>query len=361
MTPAQLLARIKRKEFAPAYLFLGQEGYQRRRCRQALLDALLTREERDDGLVQHDLNETSLADVIDDARAMSLFATQRVIVAVNAEAAIPKAGRASAEDDADDDDSPAANSRGTGDALSAYLKDPTPGVTLLFEATRFDFDGDDKKKLERARKFYSAISDPVELRRYSMDDARTEVQSIARATGVTLDRASLEMLLETLGGDVARIATEMEKLSLYSAGGRAITIEDIGTLIPEARATTIFVLVSALGRRDRNRALLVLDTLCREGEYLPLALAFLSTQFRCALIAKEAGLQTAPQIQGHFTKLGVPMWGARAEQVNQSMSKFSKEQLENGLKLIFTADRDLRSARPDDRIVMESFVLKLTA
>ena len=35
MTPAQFLARMKRKEIAPAYLFLGAEAYQGRRCREA--------------------------------------------------------------------------------------------------------------------------------------------------------------------------------------------------------------------------------------------------------------------------------------------------------------------------------------
>ena len=39
--------------------------------------------------------------------------------------------------------------------LAAYLKDPTPGVVLVFEASRFDFEGDDKRKQERVRKFYS--------------------------------------------------------------------------------------------------------------------------------------------------------------------------------------------------------------
>ena len=55
------------------------------------------------------------------------------------------------------------------------------------------------------------------------------------------------------------------------------------------------------------------------------------------------------------------MWSSRAEQIGQTVSKFSKAQLERGLKLIFVADRDLRSARPDDRIVMERFVLELTS
>ena len=131
-------------------------------------------------------------------------------------------------------------------------------------------------------------------------------------------------------------------------------------MVPDARSTTIFALVNALGRRDRAKSLAVLDTLCREGEYLPLALSFLSSQFRQALIAREANLRSSQQIMGHFTKIGVPMWASRADQVSQTAIKFSREQLERGLKLIFETDRDLRSARPDDRIVMEQFVVKLT-
>ena len=52
---------------------------------------------------------------------------------------------------------------------------------------------------------------------------------------------------------------------------------------------TVFALVAALGRGDRTRALEILDTLAREGEYMPLALTFLGTQFRMALVAREAG------------------------------------------------------------------------
>jgi DNA polymerase-3 subunit delta len=55
------------------------------------------------------------------------------------------------------------------------------------------------------------------------------------------------------------------------------------------------------------------------------------------------------------------MWGSRAEQVSLTSARFSKEQLERGLTLIFETDRDLRSARPDDRIVVENFVIKLCA
>jgi DNA polymerase-3 subunit delta len=210
------------------------------------------------------------------------------------------------------------------------------------------------------RKFYAAIHEVVELRRFAAHEARAEAESLVRRAGFPIDPAALDLLVEALGADVARIAVEVEKLALY-AGGRTVFTDDIAALVPDARSTTIFALVNALGRRDRARALELLDTLSREGIYLPLALAFLSTQFRLAMAAREAGLKSAPQIQAHFTRLGVPMWGSRADQIYQTVAKFGKPQLERAMKLISEADRGLRDARPDDRIVMEQFLWKLTA
>jgi DNA polymerase-3 subunit delta len=353
MTPEQFLARLKRNEIAPAYLFLGAEAYQARRSREALFEAVLGGD-RENGLTRYDLNESSVAQVVDDARSLSLFAAQRVILVTNAEAALPRQ-----KSDAEDESEGAA-AGGAGE-LAAYMNDPSPGVTLLFEASRLAFEGEEKKKIERVKRFYSAVRETVELERFSLDEARREAEGLARRAGVAFEPEALVLLVEALGGDVARIAVEIEKLFLFSAGARPISLDDIAALVPDARSTTIFALVNALGRRDRARGLEILDTLCKEGEYLPLALSFLSTQFRLALVSKESNLRSPQQIQGHFARVGVPMWGSRAEQIYHTLSKFSRQQLEQSLKLIFAADRDLRHPRPDDRIVMERFVLELTS
>jgi DNA polymerase-3 subunit delta len=359
MTPAQYIAKLKRNEVPPVTLFLGQEAYERRRCRQALILATVGSDQA--AITSHDLSQVSLTEVIDDARAMNLFVSRRLILATSAEATLPRTGKGGSDDD-DDDEGNGKSAGGSGfDSLAAYLKNPSPDVTLVLQATRFDFEGDDKRKTERIRKFFSAIPDCVEFKRHTPDEARQEAQAMLRRAQVTVLPSALDMLIDSLGSDVARLSTEIEKLSLFGQTGRPINEEDIASLIPDARETTIFALVNALGRRDRIKALGILDTLCRDGEYLPLALSFTSTQFRTALIAKEANLKTSQQIQGHFSKVGIPMWGSRAEQVAQTMGKFTKEQLERGMKLIFEADRALRSPRPDDRIVMESFVAALTA
>src|SRR5579859_2445925 len=98
MTPDQFLARMKKGAIAPAYLLLGVEAYGRDRCRQALFDAMLAPEDREAGLAQYDLRESALPDVVEDARSLSLFAPQRVIVVANAEMALPKQ-KSSEEDD----------------------------------------------------------------------------------------------------------------------------------------------------------------------------------------------------------------------------------------------------------------------
>ena len=346
MTPAQFLARLKKGPPPAAALLLGPEAYERQRIREALAAGF-----PEGAVTRHDLSELQLAEIVDDARALSLFAAERLIWVANAEGALPRVR--SEEEGAD-------AAAGDPSPLIAYLKDPTPGATLVFEAVRFDFEGDDKRKQERVRKFYSAVSEVVELRRYSSHEAHAEAEALARRAGVRLEPDALDLLVESLGADMARIAVEIEKLALF-AGSRVVTADDIATLAPEARATTIFALVNALGRRDRARSLEILDTLTREGEYLPLALAFLSTQFRMALVAREAGLRSPQQIQSHFSRAGVPMWGSRAEQVYQTAGRFTAPQLERAMNLIFQADRGLRDARPDDRLVMEQFVLRLTA
>ncbi|HWF08512.1 MAG TPA: DNA polymerase III subunit delta [Bryobacteraceae bacterium] len=350
MTPAQFLGRVKRNEIPPVILFLGQEAYNRRKCRDALIAAASGVEPE-----QHDLSSTSLTAVIDDARSMSLFASERLIFVIGAEAAVPRAARTAAAVDEDEDGEATGSSA---DALDAYVKNPTPGVTLVFEATRWDLDGEDKTKSERARKFFGAIPDVVEFRAFSTDEARMELDRIARAAGVRLDAAAAEALVEALAADVARIAVEIEKLSLY---GKPVTVDDLALLVPDARQSTIFTLVNALGRRDRIRSLAALDALVREGEYLPLALSFLATQFRMALVVKEANLRGASQVQSHFQRVGVQMWGSRAEQVAATATKFSKEQLERGLKLLFETDLGLRSPRPDDRTIVENLVVRLCA
>jgi DNA polymerase-3 subunit delta len=349
LSPEQFLQRLRKGPPAPVYLFLGPELYQLGLCRRALIEKALAPEDRENGLVRHDLESTTVAAVLDDARSLSLFAMNRVIWVSGAETALPK-GRAIATQDE--------NSGGA--QLAAYARDPTPGTVVVFESSRFEFDGDDRARIERVQKFYAAIPNVVEFRPYTIESARQLAQDLVKAAGLQIGLAEIGLLVDSLAADAGRLANEIEKLRLYVGTNRKVTVDDIQRLVPNAQASTVFALVAALGRGDRKRSLDSLDTLLREGEYLPLALTFLATQFRLAMVAQEAGLRTSQQILAYFSKEGIRMWPDRANQVNQTVTAFSGEKLGRAIEKVFWADKALRDARPDDRVVLEELVFSLT-
>lgn len=351
LNPSQFLAQVTKQPLAPAYLFAGPEAYYRRLCRDALIARALAPEHRVEGLAHVDLDQTTLREVLDDACSLSLFATDRVIWVTSAELALPRRITSSESED---------DTGGEG-GLAAYLKHATPGTVIVFECSRWDFSGDDRPKIERVLKFFSAVPVSVEFRPLTPESSRFLAQELAKKHGLRLGGQELAALLDAVAGDASRLEAEIEKLSLYTGKERAVTMDDLRTLVPNAAQSTIFYLVNALGKCDRAGALRSLDILVREGEYLPLALTFLSTQFRLALAAKEAKVTSAQQAQSFFGKIGVRMWRDRAEQVAAMTSLFTRDRLAQAVALIYDTDKKFREGYKDDRLIMEGLVLALTA
>ena len=84
--------------------------------------------------------------------------------------------------------------------------DPTPGTVLVFVSSRYDFEGDDRAKLERVEKFYSCIPEIVEFRPYTVESARRLAQELAKRGGIAIGLAELGLLVDSLAGDPSRIS-----------------------------------------------------------------------------------------------------------------------------------------------------------
>src|SRR5450432_2824694 len=118
MTPEQFRRDLTKNPPAPLYLFVGSEGYQRGLCRKALLKSVLgvvSATEAADGFTHLDLSEMKIDEALDDARAMSLFVTRRLIWISSAESVLPR-GKAISEDP----------DSGHTKGLNAYAKNPSP-------------------------------------------------------------------------------------------------------------------------------------------------------------------------------------------------------------------------------------------
>src|SRR5262249_35800664 len=149
----------------------------------------------ENGFTRHDLDQVPLAAALDDARSLSLFASRRVVWLGRAEAALPRGKAAEADDEESGISADGAR------ALEAYLRDPTPGTVVVIEVSRWDFDSEDKSKLERAQKFFSVIPAHVEFRAFAPEAARSLAQSLAREAQLQLGLGELALLLDATAGD----------------------------------------------------------------------------------------------------------------------------------------------------------------
>ena len=350
MKPKAFTQSLKAGAPKSGYLFVGNELFFRDRCRRALKTAMFGDDAQaaEEGIVEIDLKSESIARLLDETRSLSLFATSRLLIGSNAEGALPK-GRSKAGDEA------AAQ-------LKSYFKDPTPGVVVMIESTRFDpNERDDKAKIDRLKKFFAGVPETVELDRLSANEALRGAEHLAGRLGLEMDRDALSELVEMLAADMARIESELGKYAVYATEGTPITRADMELLTPEARQRGVFELTAALSRRDQARSLEILDTLAKSGTYWPMQITFLASLFRQALAVKEIGGGNPQSVSAELGRHGIRVWPGRARELIEVARTFSRKELERALGALFEADRDLRRERPEDRLIMERLVLELTA
>lgn len=332
---------------AAGYLFLGAEPFYRGRCREALLEAVLGSDRDGSSVTEIDLRQEPLTALIEEARTMSLFASNRLVIGRSAEGALPRAASAA--------------SKAEQDRLERYFADPSPGTVVLLEAVRFDSrERDERDRLARIGRYYSAVPVRIELNALSGSDARYIAGVLARRMQLRITEDVLNEFVEMLGADAFRIEHELEKLALYVGSGREVTGEDIDLLVPEARQTGAFEFSQAVAAGNCAQALQLLDTMSRSGIYWPGQINLVAGLFRQALAAKELGLGDWRQINSRFGSHGMRTWPSRSRQIAGIVARFREEELRRALVLLFEADRGLRSPGPDDRLVVESLVIRLT-
>ena len=348
LKPGDLIRRF-RKGGRPAagYLFLGAEPFYRSRCRQAVRKAVLGADPDETAKVEIDLGDQPLSDLLEEARTLSLFGSNRLVFGRNAEQAVPNSSSKAGQ-----------LIRGR---LEAYFKDPVPGTTVLLEAVKYDSrERGEKEKLQRVGKFFASVPVRVDLNALSVREAQFVGRVLAGRMGLKIRDKVVSELVDMLGADAFRIENELEKLALYAGKDREVTRDDLELLVPEARQSGVFQFSEALAARDRTRALQLLDTMSKAGMYWPMQLNLIAGLFRQALAAKELGLRDALQIDARLGKFGLRVWPARARQLAGIVSRFRENELREALIALFEADRGLRSARPDDRMLVEMLVMKLT-
>jgi len=224
---------------------------------------------------------------------------------------------------------------------------------------------DDKNRFDRLTETLGEYCGMVELARVNEEDAMRWVAAAAQDAGARVDPDAARELVDALGADMMCIASEMEKLLLYTLGRGRITLGDVETMVLGAKQRSLYELTDAISSHDKARALALLHGLLNSsdaGEDSAIGhLYMLARTFRQMLVILEKNVRDSRAIwQALWQGFRMPPFAAD-DLIRQARRYKSRRELTRALRLVARADVELRSSPPDKRLVLERLVYELAS
>ena len=350
----RFVSELESRKLRPAYVFVGDEAFFRKRFRDAILEHLVPADLRDFSIFEFDLAETDVAEILDRARTPSLMAPFQVFFVRGVKNLF---GRGS------NDDKLA--------AIEEYCKNPNPDALIVFVADHISIPADvrrmemhDKERYQRIRETMGQYCGIVELARVEEGEAVRWIADYCSSRGVKIEPDGARELVDALGGDMMIISNELEKLILYAGEKKRITLGDVETMVLAAKQRSLYELTDAISSKDCVRALEILDAILASGEGEEAAIGhiyMLAKTFRQMLVILERNVRDQRMLWAALWQgFRVPPFAAD-DIIKQARRYKSRRELTRAIRLVAKADLALRSNPVSKRMVLERLVMDLTS
>src|SRR3954471_1342236 len=349
----RFVSEVEGKKLRPSYVFVGDEAYFRKQCRDAIVQHLVPPDMREFSLFEFDLAETDLAEVLDRAQTRSLMAPFQIFFVRGVKTLF---GRGSNEEKLG--------------AIEQYCKDPNPDAVLIFVADHISIPADarridltDKERYERIRETMGRYCAIVELGRVEESEAVRWIQEYCGTREVKIEADAARELVDSLGGDMMMISNELEKLILYVGEKKRVTLGDVETMVLAAKQRSLYELTDAISSKDRVRALQMLHAMLSSGDGEEASIGhvyMLAKPFRQMLIILERNVRDQRMLWAALWQgFRVPPFAAD-DIIKQARRYKNRRELTRAIRLVAKADLALRSNPVSKRMVLERLVMDLT-
>lgn len=222
----QIVQAIKKGDVKPIYFLMGEEPYYIDKIADFIDESLLSEDEK--GFNQMILygRDTSIEDIVSNARRYPMMAERQVIIIREAQ-----------------------DLSKTIEKLESYAENPQLSTTLVF-CYKY-------KKLDKRKKVYKAVSKTgviFEGKRLYENQISGWIQKTLKSRDYQISPKAAQMLVEFLGTDLGKIDNELQKLQLITPPGSTLTPELIEENIGISKDFNNFELRKAIGERDDLKA-----------------------------------------------------------------------------------------------------------
>ena len=244
LTYESVFSELKKGVYRPVYYFMGEEGFYTDRLTDYIAENVLPEDERGFNQTVFYGLDTTMDAVVDAARSFPMMADRQVIIVKEAQLI-----------------------KNT-DALLSYLKHPQPTTVLVFAHKNGSLDK--RKKIAAELEKVGAV---LEFKKLKDEQLPTFVNNYMRGKGVVADEKTVQMICESIGADLSRLASEIDKLLLVLPEGcQVITPELVEENIGISKEYNNYELQNALIRTDVYKAKKIINYFAANPKKNPIQL-----------------------------------------------------------------------------------------
>lgn len=223
ITHREIVEQIRRQEYKPIYLLMGEEAYYIDRISEYIADNVLTKDEQDfNQTVIYCTRETAVADVINCARRYPMMAKHQVVIVKEAQNLLKI------------------------DELAVYAQNPMETTILVICYKNGKVDG--RKKLIPAVEKVGVVFESPKLKDGMLPQF---IADYLRRKQVSIEERACLMMAESVGADLNRMAGELDKLVLaLPTGQMRITPDLVEQHVGISKEFNLWELRTAVSNKD---------------------------------------------------------------------------------------------------------------
>ena len=312
ITSADLRRAIEKGERRPFYLIYGDEGLERERLVDWLVDALTPSAAPDFNVNTFHSDSLELLEFLRVYESYPNLASHRLVILRGCEKLTP------------------ANCRD----LEVIAESPSSTTILIATG----------EKVDMRRKLFAVMARlglATELRAPFENKLPQWIKGCAHDENLTIDPDAIEMLQMVVGPNLRELASEIAKLRTLLGDGGRVSRKIVEEVVAPSNGGAVFELADSIGNRNYIKSQQLCRRLLIAGEEPGRILAMIIRHYRILLKAKDLQEDRSIAKTQLASRLGVPPFFV-SRYVDQSRL-LSAEELWMGLSVLLEADRRIKS------------------
>ena len=335
MKVTELKNNLKQGNLSNVYLITGKEQVFIKEIQKSFKE-IMSAEEREMNFSNFDLEEVSIADLINEAISAPFFGERRLVFAQHPYFLTGEKTKNVIEQNVD--------------LLIKYIQDPTPSTILVIFASYDKFDA--RKKITKQLKKLATVVDAGQMEGPVLN--RTIKADLNKA-GYEIEPAALELLINKTKGNYSLITNQLDKLQLYSLQTKKIDQTAVNELVPQSLEDNVFDLTTQILNKNIYKAEELYNQFLLQKIDPILLVAIIISQLRLLIqiqILSEKGLS-----EGTIAK-NLRLNPYRVKYSYRQAKSLNRKRLQVMYSDCVNLDYQIKSGQGDKELLFDLFIAK---